>query len=152
MGTTDLRYARAHPLRYASHFWPHMCLFAAMVVQTFALTGRIFDVVLGYGFWPSTIAVVAALVVSSAVRPLHYPTQVFTAAALGGLSMFRVVAYVQLVVTGAVPPRYFPLIWSLVAHWVILGVLAALWPRVSEQSALRATTAAGRERGTNGPG
>lgn len=150
MGSTDVRYARRHPFRYAGFFWPHLIVAAALVVNGLAISAPIFDVTIAHGFWPPGMYVVAVLVLGSAARPLSHRVQAGAGAALFSLAVFRIIAYLQTIAAGTVPERFDPVVWSFIAHWVLAAVVAVLWPRVSELSALRATTAAGRERGTDG--
>lgn len=147
MGDTDRAYLRRHPWRWLAFFWPHLVIAGALVLNGFAVSGPIFGVVTGHLYWPAGMVAVAALVAASAFWPLHARVQAATAATLGALATFRIIAYVQLLVTpGAIPPQYHAIVWSFIAHWIIALVAAALWPRVSELSALRATVVAGRAR------
>jgi hypothetical protein len=152
VGSTDRAYLRAHPWRYARFFWPHVAVAVALIINAFAVSGPIFDIVLGYGYWPPGMAAVGLLMLGSSFRPLNYRVQAVAGAALFSMSVFRILAYVQLLVAGAVPNQYRALVWSFIAHWILAAGVAVLWPRVSELSALRATVAAGREREAEGRG
>lgn len=147
MGDTDRAYLRRHPWRWLAFFWPHLTVAAALVLNCFAVSGPIFGYVLGHMYWPAGMVATAAMIIGSGFWPLNSRVQAATAATLGSLATFRIIAYAQLLVTpGAIPPQYHAIVWSFIAHWIIALVAAVLWPRVSELSALRATVAAGKER------
>lgn len=153
MGSTDRWYRRTHPWRWARHFWPHWLLAFALMLNAVAVSGPIFARVGAYQLWPPAMAGTALLVVASAFVPDSHRLQATTAAALAAVGAFRIVVYLQLVVFAAVPSSYFALVGSLVAHWIVTGgVVAPLWPWITEECDLRATTAAGRLRSIEGRG
>lgn len=149
MGSTDRRYALRHPARWALFFWPHLTVAVSLVLLGWALSGQIFDRVVGYGTWPPLMFATAAVMAGSAFWPLSPRVQRLAGATLGAAAVFRSAAYLQLLVAGAVPPEYFALVWALVSHWGLAIVLAIRWPHISEVSYLKATKTAGRDRGAH---
>lgn len=145
MSELDRVYALRHPLKWTSFYWPHVLLTIVFLTKGWLVTAEPFEYIAGYAVWPPVMWGVAALVTFSAFTPLSRRIQYFTAASIAGLATFRILAYIETVWHQRIDTELYPVAFGLAVHWVVIGAIGAVWPRVSALIELRATTHAGRE-------
>lgn len=150
MSRFEFRWARRHPSRWLSLWWPVLAISISLAAIAILWTDDTFQVVRWPNLWPVVLSVAATLVAVTTIVPFSRRLAAIAGGSLVTIGVLRVIGYIDALLTAdagssvdTTRARYA--LAALAVHWVIVSLVGVVLPTLVAEIATRVTVEAGSD-------
>ena len=153
MSRYDFRWVRRHPLRWVRIMWLPWAVAAVLVGKAVTVGQPPFGLTTMSAAWPILLAVTAGIMASSGIVPLDHKMQAFSASWLFGVSLLRVLTYLDTIWRAGLNAEATVIAAGFALNWALVAIMAVWWPNLLQEAGRDMAVATGvDDRGDVEPG